>query len=108
MPGAYVKLAFKGSTSIRVLIDGTANDGCPAAAMPVVDYSIDHGAFKIVQLTKTGEVYSLPLAESLDAGAEHRLDLYFRSASLGPNRWQASTVHLRLAGIRTGRRRLAG
>lgn len=99
MPGAYVKLAFKESSSIRVLIDGTANDGCPPTAMPIVDYSIDFGEFKSVQLVKTGEVYSLPLAESFDAGAEHRLDLYFRSASLGPNRWQASTVHLRLAGF---------
>jgi hypothetical protein len=99
MPGAYVKLVFRGSTAIRVRIDGTANDGCPAAAMPVVDYSIDHGEFKSVQLTKTGEVYSLPLADSLDGGAEHRLDLFFRAACLGPNRWQASTVHLRLAGF---------
>jgi hypothetical protein len=99
MPGAYLKLAFRGSTSIRMLIDGTANDGCPAAAMPVVDYSIDYGEFKSVQLTKTGEVYSLPLADSLDPAVEHRLDLFFRSACLGPKRWQASTVHLRLAGI---------
>jgi hypothetical protein len=99
MPGAYLKLAFRGSTAIRVLIDGVANNGCPAAAMPVVDYSIDYGAFKSVQLTKTGEVYALPLADSLDGAAEHRLDLFFRSACLGPNRWQASTVHLRLAGI---------
>lgn len=99
MPGAYLKLTFRGSTAIRLLIDGTANDGCPVAAMPVVDYSIDHGAFKTVQLTKTGEVYALPLGESLDKNAEHRLDLFFRSACLGPNRWQASTVHLRLAGM---------
>jgi hypothetical protein len=99
MPGAYFKLAFRGSTTIQLLIDGTANNGCPAAAMPVVDYSLDHGAFKSVQLTKTGEVYSLPLAESLDGSAEHRLDLFFRSTCLGPNRWQASTVHLCIAGI---------
>jgi lysophospholipase L1-like esterase len=99
MPGAYVKLKFQGSTAVRAIIDGTANVDCPPSAMPVVDYSIDNGEFKSVQLTKTGEVYSLPLADSLDPKAEHRLDLYFRSAALGPNRWQASTVHLRLAGV---------
>lgn len=99
MPGAYLKAAFKGSAAVRLLIDGTANDGCPAAAMPVVDYSVDHGEFKSVQLTKTGEVYVLPLAEGLEVAKDHRLEVHFRSACLGPNRWRASTVHLRLAGI---------
>jgi hypothetical protein len=99
MPGAYVKMAFQGSAAIRVLIDGTANDGCPPAAMPVVDFSLDQGEFKTVQLSKTGEVYALTLGEGLDGGVPHLLDLYFRSAGLGPNRWKASTVHLRIAGF---------
>jgi hypothetical protein len=99
MPGAYAKLAFRGSKAVRLLVDGTANNGCPAPAMPVVDYSIDHGAFQTVQLTEAGQVYSLPLGDKLDAAKEHRLEVYFRAAGLGPERWRASTVHLRLAGI---------
>jgi hypothetical protein len=99
MPGAYFKAIFRGSPAIRLLIDGAANNGCPPAAMPVVDYSLDHGGFRTIQLTKTGEIYALPLGEGLDSGAEHRLEVYFRAAGLGPNRWQAPTVHLRIAGI---------
>lgn len=99
MPGAYLKTAFQGSASIGVLIDGTANNGCPAEAIPVVDYSVDEGAFQSVRLTKTGEVYALPLADKLDRSVPHRLEVHFRSAALGPARWQASTVHLRIAGI---------
>jgi hypothetical protein len=102
MPGAYLKAAFRGSKTVRLRIDGTANNGCPAAAMPVVDYSLDHGAFKTVQLTKTGEVYSLPMGDKLDAAKEHRLDVHFRAACLGPNRWQAPTVHLRIVGVELG------
>jgi len=67
--------------------------------MPVIDYSLDNGAFQSVQLTKTGEVYAIPLGDKLDRAKEHRLEIYFRSAALGPDRWRASTVHLRIAGI---------
>ena len=99
MPGAYVKTAFQGSASIRVLIDGTANNGCPAQAMPVVDFSIDRGAFQTVQLVRTGEVYPLSLGEGLDRTVAHHLELYFRAAGLGPKRWTDSTVHVRIAGF---------
>ena len=99
MPGAYLKATFRGGTVVRLLVDGAANNNCPPAAMPVVDYSVDFGEFKSVQLTKTGEVYALPLADGLDAAKEHRLEVHFRSACLGPERWRASTVHLRLAGL---------
>jgi hypothetical protein len=99
MPGAYVKAAFRGSTAVRLLVDGAANSGCPAASMPVVEYSVDGGAFKAVQLARTGAVYPLPLAEGLSGNAAHRFELYFRAAGLGPDRWGSSAVHLRIAGI---------
>ncbi|HOW73406.1 MAG TPA: GDSL-type esterase/lipase family protein [Phycisphaerae bacterium] len=99
MPGAYVKAAFRGSAVVGLLVDGTANDGCPPTAMPVIDVSLDFGEFKSVQLARTGMVYALPLADGLDATREHRLEVHFRSAGLSPDRWRASTVHLRLAGL---------
>jgi hypothetical protein len=99
MPGAYLKFAFRDSDFVHLLIDGSANEGCPATAMPVVDYSVDEGPFQTVQLTQTSAVYALPLAEDLEQGGVHRIEVYFRSACLGPQRWQASTVHLRVAGI---------
>ncbi|MBP7937866.1 MAG: hypothetical protein KA354_24770 [Phycisphaerae bacterium] len=99
MPGAYVKAAFRGSAGVRLLVDGTANDGCPPTAMPVIDFSLDFGEFKSIQLARTGTVYALPLADGLDVTRDHRLEVHFRSACLSPDRWRASTVHLRLAGI---------
>jgi hypothetical protein len=99
MPGAYLKIVFQGSTTVGVTIDATANQGCPAASMPVVEYSVDEGPFKIVPLAKTGEVYTLPLAFGLSAAMPHRMEIYFRAADLAQNRWRSSIDHLRMAGI---------
>jgi lysophospholipase L1-like esterase len=99
MPGAYAKCAFLGSSTLGLLIDGAANQGCPAPSMPVVEYSIDEGAFQVVPLTRTDEVYVLPLATGLDATKPHRLDIYFRAADLTNKRWTASASHLRIAGF---------
>jgi len=99
MPGAYLKAAFQGSTTVGLRIDGTANQGCPAPSMPVVEFSVDEGPLKVVPLTKTGDLYTLSLAEGLDAATPHRFVLYFRAADLFQNRWRGSTAHLRIAGI---------
>ena len=100
LPGAYLKMNFLHSTAINLLIDGAANNGCPAPSMPVVDFSVDGGAFQTVQLSKTGSVYALPLATGLkDDDTPHRVEVFFRAANLGPECWKASTVHLRIAGV---------
>jgi hypothetical protein len=99
MPGAYVKLAFRGSTMADLLVDGTANKGCPKEALPIIDYSVDNGAFQSVRLSEKDEVYPIRLADKLDPAKEHRIAVYFRSAHLGMNRWRASTGRLRLAGF---------
>ena len=98
MPGAYLKLAFHDSRTIKLLIDGTANQACPDSSMPIVEYSVDKGPWKVKQPAKTEELYPLSLAEGLDAGGEHRAEIYFRAGNLGPKRWESSTVHLRIAG----------
>jgi lysophospholipase L1-like esterase len=99
LPGAYVKARFQGSSTIELIVDGTANRGCPASSMPVVEYSIDEGAFQVVPLTRTDRVYTLPLADGLIAGKPHRIEVYFRAADLTKNRWKGSTAHLRIAGL---------
>jgi lysophospholipase L1-like esterase len=99
MPGAYLKTLARGTTTIGVRIDGTANAGNPAGTMPSVEYSIDHGEFKTVKLSQTNEVYTLPLATGLDVRKPHQLDFYFRSADLEQKRWQSSMAHLRVAGL---------
>lgn len=99
MPGAYLKAVVQGTATIGVVIDGTANNGHPLASMPTVEFSIDEGEFKTIQLSRTGEVYTLKLAEGLNAKVPHRLEFYFRAANLGEKRWRSSTAHLRIAGL---------
>lgn len=99
MPGAYFKTIVKGSSTIELLIDGTANDGCPPPSMPFIESSVDDGPFTVKQLTQTGSVYPFSIATGLDAAIQHKLEVYFRAADLGQKRWTASTAHLRIAGL---------
>ena len=69
MPGAYLKAAFGGSATVELVIDGTANRDCPRESMPVIEYSLDEGPFQIVPLTRTGDVYALPLGGQFDSSA---------------------------------------
>ncbi len=98
VPGAYLKAKFVGSSTIGLVIDGSANAGCPASSMPVVEYAVDNLPLHIVQLTNTTSLYTLPMASGLNTGAQHELLVYFRAADLAQNRWMASTAHLRVAG----------
>ena len=99
MPGAYLKTIMHGTANIGLVIDGTANNGCPAASMPVVEYSVDEAPFTHVQLTKVGELYTLPIAQKLDAARPHRVEFYFRATDLMQQRWTRSTSHLRIAAL---------
>jgi lysophospholipase L1-like esterase len=99
MPGAYVRAVFRGSSAAGLMVDGTANNGCPAPSMPVIEHSVDDGPFTALPLSRSGELYLLPLADKLDPSQPHRLELCFRAADLGQNRWTASTAHLRIAGL---------
>lgn len=99
MPGAYLRARFQGSATVGLVIDGTANDACPAPSMPVVEFSVDQGPYTIVPLTKTGEVYVLPLGGKLDPAAPHAVEVIFRAADLAQKRWTQSTAHLRIAGL---------
>jgi lysophospholipase L1-like esterase len=99
MPGAYFKTVAKGTATIGLVIDGTANAGCPEPSMPVIEYSVDDGPFVIVPLKRTDAVYTLPVSEGLDPAALHKLEVYFRAADLGQARWTASKAHLRIAGL---------
>jgi hypothetical protein len=99
IPGAYLKASFEGTTTIGLEIDGTANAGCPTNSMPVVSYSVDDSPFKVVQLSQTGNVFNLPLADGLNKSAPHRLQFFFRACDLGQKRWRSSIGHLRIAGI---------
>ncbi len=99
MPGAYFKTLVNGTANVGLSIDGTANIGCPAPSMPSIEYSIDDGPFSVTQLSRTDALYSLPIAQELDAKAHHKVEVYFRSADLCQKRWATSTAHLRIAGI---------
>ena len=99
MPGAYLRATFQSSTSVGLVVDGTANRGCPASSMPVIEYSIDEGEFKVAPLNKTDLNYTLDLAQGLNATMPHRIEVVFRAADLLQDRWGSSKAHLRVAGI---------
>jgi lysophospholipase L1-like esterase len=99
MPGAYFKAVFRDSKTVGLIVDSTANNGCPTSSMPVVEFCVDDGPLKIVPLTRTIGIYTLPLGDHLETTAQHRLDVCFRAADLTQNRWRASTSHLRIAGL---------
>src|SRR5579871_1532058 len=66
MPGAYFKTILNRTKSVRLIVDATGNQNCPPSSRPVIEYSIDEGAFKVVQLAPRDNLYSLPLADGLD------------------------------------------
>jgi lysophospholipase L1-like esterase len=99
MPGAYLKAAFRASTSVGLVVDGSINRGCPASSMPVIEYSVDAGPFKVVPLTGTEASYAVPVASGLDATATHQLEVFFRASDLTQKRWESPIAHLCLAGI---------
>lgn len=99
MPGAYLRASFTGSATLAILIDSACNAGCKPRSMPTVEWSVDHGPFQTLQLTRTDEVYPLPLAQNLTIDQPHHLEFHFRSANLVENRWVAPTANLRLAGL---------
>ena len=99
MPGAYLEAAFQGSATVGLVIDATVNRGCPAASMPVIEFSVDDGPYRVVPLNRTDTVYTLPMAGGLDLAKLHRVALYFRAADLTRARWTSSATHLRLAGL---------
>ncbi|MCL5102870.1 MAG: SGNH/GDSL hydrolase family protein [Armatimonadetes bacterium] len=100
MPGAYFKTKLIGTTTVGLVIDGAANNGCPASSMPVIEYSLDDGPFTQKQLTQTGAVYTLAIApRGFDYTVSHKLEVHFRASDATQNRWTASTAHLRFVGI---------
>ncbi len=99
LPGAYFKTIVRGTAKVDLLIDGTANEGCPPPSMPFVEYSVDDGPFTAKQLTETGGVYTFAMASGLGPAAPHCLEVYFRAADLAQKRWTAPTAHLRIAGL---------
>lgn len=98
-PGAYIKASFRDSSTLGLVVDGTANRGCPVESLPVIEYSIDDGEFHIVRLRTTDAVYTLPLADGLDVGVSHPITIMFRAADLTRDRWRRSTARLRVAGF---------
>jgi lysophospholipase L1-like esterase len=99
MPGAYLRATFQGAKCIALVIDGDANAGCPAASMPVIEFSIDERPFETVQLSKTAGEYQLPVAAQLDPEQQHRVEIFYRAADLTNGRWTKTSSRLRLVGF---------
>lgn len=101
MPGAYFKASVRVTSSLGIVIDGTANAGCPASLLPIIDYSIDDGALQTVQLKQTNGVYTISFAGagSLSTSVTHKVEVLFRAADVRQNRWTTSASHVRFVGL---------
>jgi lysophospholipase L1-like esterase len=98
MPGAYFRVEFKQSATVGLVVDATINGDCPAPSMPVLEYSIDGGVFRVVQLKPLDKVYTLPLADKLATQSPHRLEVHFRASDLS-GRWETTRTHFSFAGL---------
>lgn len=99
MPGAYLRASVTNTSRLSLLIDGTANAGCPPHSMPVIEYSVDHGEFHVVALTRADGIYPLTIADKLDRTSAHLMEVYFRAADLAVERWKGRRAHLVVAGL---------
>jgi lysophospholipase L1-like esterase len=98
LPGAYIKATFTGSATLGLVIDGTANVGCPPGVMPVLDWSVDKGPVQTKQINQT-VLYTLSLAQGLDKTKPHEVQVWVRAAGLEEHRWTGTMDHVRLAGF---------
>jgi lysophospholipase L1-like esterase len=99
MPGAYFKTIVTGTTTLGLVIDGTANLGNPPSSMPVIEYSFNDGPFAIVPLTKSNALYTLAITNGLAVTSSNTFEVYFRAADLLLYRWILPIAHLRIAGL---------
>jgi len=62
-------------------------------------FRIDGGQFRAIQLTNRDKLENAPADRRAGPSDAASVSFYFRAASLGPDRWSTSAVHLRIAGI---------
>jgi lysophospholipase L1-like esterase len=99
MPGAYLRALVTNTSQLSLLVDGTPNAGCPPHSMPVIEYSVDHGEFHSIALTRSDGAYAITVAEGLNLKTVHVLEVDFRAADLAVERWRGIRAHLVVAGL---------
>ena len=96
-PGAYFKTTVSGTSTIKVKIDGSCNEGYPDKINVFTEYSVDGAPFEVKQLERIFEPYDITLAEGLDPAVDHTVQFYFKSGDI--MRWESHTPHLRIKGL---------
>jgi lysophospholipase L1-like esterase len=100
MPGAYIRATFTGTSTISLLVDGEANLDCPPASSPMIEYSLDHGAYETVALTRRiSDSVPVAIADNLSPDLAHEVEIVLRAADLTQHRWTKPDAHLRVAGF---------
>ncbi|MBO7393313.1 MAG: hypothetical protein J6U98_03825 [Abditibacteriota bacterium] len=99
LPGAYIKASFKGTSSLGLVIDAAASKDM-TEQVPVIEYSVDGKPFKTALLSKDGNVYTLPMADSLSDGV-HTAVIYLKTSYLWSNRYTSARSHLIVKGFET-------
>lgn len=101
MPGAYLRIEASGCPDVGLVLDLSLNQGCPSISMPVVEWSVDKGPMRIMQIPvpKDDLTFLLPLADSLTDDTPHIIELHFRAANLCMQRWSNPQTHLRIKAV---------
>ena len=108
MPGAYLKAAFRGSTSVGLVVDGSINRGLSGrfnAGDRVLGRRRPIQGRAVHERPRRRTSFRSP-ADSTPQTA-HRVEVFFRASDLTQKRWESPISHLLLGGNCTRRRRLA-
>lgn len=93
-PGAYLRFAVAGATSVALNVDMTAN----STPYPILKYRVDSGSW--VTVTLTGTTTSVPL--TIPAGnswTKHTFEVVVASTSEFVTRWDPQNAHVSITGI---------
>ncbi|MBP5093271.1 MAG: hypothetical protein J6332_04415 [Abditibacteriota bacterium] len=97
-PGAYIKTIVSGTTSVKLRLDTSANKATGLRTNVYIMYTVDDGPFTIYELSGADDIDEVTLAENLDKSKDHKVEVYFKSASL-IGRWESSKTHLRVKAL---------
>ncbi|MBP5093118.1 MAG: hypothetical protein J6332_03625 [Abditibacteriota bacterium] len=97
LPGAYIKIAFKGTSTFGLVVDATATRGV-THELPVLEYSVDNAPFRLVAIATDKDVYTIPMASGLTSST-HTVAVYLRSSGSLTNRYTSKKSHVIVKGF---------
>ncbi|MBP5092633.1 MAG: hypothetical protein J6332_01120 [Abditibacteriota bacterium] len=97
LPGAYIKITFKSTSSFGLVVDATATKGV-TGEVPVIEYTIDNGPYKTASLATNKTTYTISMASGLTSG-NHTAVIYLKSSNVRSGRYKTKKSHLIVKGF---------